>query len=417
MTVPGDVLRTSVQVCGSPPPPWPSADRGDHQCPCRKCVPFISTVLILVYVLTSALAALREVDVVVSVVDIVVDGERSGARVDALVDVDVDVGDRPVRFAVEVRQRAPYPNELPGLDPRRCALERIGWPMFVAPFVPVPVGSALTDAGWSWVDDHGNFDVRGPGLRLSQRRTTSAPRPARRLLPSGSGSWAIIRSVVASGEADEPGATALAQQAGVTQARASQVLGALARLELVHRTDSGRWRPDRPALLERFLREYPGPGGAERYWYSLDELEVPGDVLDGLALDKQILAFGTFRMMCSGVCRRRFRLCPPSPSWWGSDSHSRWMSSSCSTTPLSRVLNACRHSSCTTSCSNLPRCPSQTTSSSHPSASSTRVRTWSTVGYAGSVAGTVGAVAWAVDDRSITSQRTAWRSAAGSTAW
>lgn len=210
-------------------------------------------------------------EVSVIAAEVAVGAERSAVRADAL--VDVDAGGKLVRFAVEEKRRAPYPNELPGLEQRRHTLEQFGRPLLVAPFIPVPVGGSLTEAGWSWADDDGNYDVRGPGLRLSQRRTTSAPKPARRLLPTGSGSWAIIRSLIASGgdQAEEPTATALARRAGVTQARASQVLGALARLELVHRTDTGRWRPQRPALLDRLLHEYPGPGGSERYWYSLDE--------------------------------------------------------------------------------------------------------------------------------------------------
>jgi hypothetical protein len=41
-------------------------------------------------------------------------------------------------------------------------------------------------------------------------------------------------------------------------------------LKLVHRVEHGQWRPDRKALLDRFLAEYPGPGGSETYFYTLD---------------------------------------------------------------------------------------------------------------------------------------------------
>jgi hypothetical protein len=41
-------------------------------------------------------------------------------------------------------------------------------------------------------------------------------------------------------------------------------------LELVDRSGHGRWEPRREALLDRFLAEYPGPGGSEQYYYSLD---------------------------------------------------------------------------------------------------------------------------------------------------
>jgi hypothetical protein len=48
------------------------------------------------------------------------------------------------------------------------------------------------------------------------------------------------------------------------------VLHHLHELDLVERTGHGRWGPDREALLDRFLAEYPGPGGSEHYCYSLD---------------------------------------------------------------------------------------------------------------------------------------------------
>jgi hypothetical protein len=41
-------------------------------------------------------------------------------------------------------------------------------------------------------------------------------------------------------------------------------------LELVDVSGHGRWAPRREALLDRFLAEYPGPGGSEHYYYTLD---------------------------------------------------------------------------------------------------------------------------------------------------
>jgi len=52
--------------------------------------------------------------------------------------------------------------------------------------------------------------------------------------------------------------------------RASQVLRQLHDLKLVERSGHGRWMPHREALLDRFLAEYPGPGGSQQYCYSLD---------------------------------------------------------------------------------------------------------------------------------------------------
>src|SRR5262249_23010560 len=124
----------------------------------------------------------------------------------------------------------------------------------------------------SWADAQGNFDLRAPGLIARQRRAAMAPAPKQRSLPRGSGSYAMIRALVAfgDGEDEEPRATALAAQAGISQPRASQVLQQLHSLGLVDKPGQGRWEPRREALVDRFLAEYPGPGGSENYYYSLD---------------------------------------------------------------------------------------------------------------------------------------------------
>jgi hypothetical protein len=191
--------------------------------------------------------------------------------------LDILAGDRMARFAVESRKRAPYPSELDLLRHSRQVLAQHGEPLLVVPFVSEALGMALTRTGWSWADAAGDFDLRAPGLLLRQRRTMTAPMPRRKTLPRGSGSFAIIRALIRFGgdEEEEPGATALAAQAGVSQPRASQVLHQLNDLKLVERANHGRWRPRREALLDRFLAEYPGPQGSERYFYSLD---APTDV-------------------------------------------------------------------------------------------------------------------------------------------
>ncbi len=142
----------------------------------------------------------------------------------------------------------------------------------MVPFVSEPAGTALTARGWSWADEHGNFDLRAPGLVFRQRRAAKAPRLARKTLPRGSGSFAVIRALIrfSDDEEDHAGATALAAQAGISQPRASQVLGQLLAQNLVDKTAGGRWRPRREELLDRFLAEYPGPGGSVQYLYGLD---------------------------------------------------------------------------------------------------------------------------------------------------
>src|SRR5580704_10237229 len=184
----------------------------------------------------------------------------------------VKTGARSARFAVQAKSRAPYPHELERLKQSLHGLAAHGHPLIIAPFISEPLGSILTKEGWSWADTQGNFDLRAPGLLLRQRRASTPPAPKRKTMPRGSGSFAVIRALVglSGGEDEEPGATALASQAGVSQPRASQILHQLHELELVDRTGHGRWEPRREALLDRFLAEYPGPGGSEQYYYSLD---------------------------------------------------------------------------------------------------------------------------------------------------
>lgn len=222
--------------------------------------------------LMEALGWLREAGVET---DIRLEPNGRQRRTDALVEVHAD--DHKIRFVVEAKARSPYPNELDQLHRQLEALSVDGHPLLVAPFVSEPLGSALTKAGWSWADSQGNFDLRAPGLLLRQRRTTTPVKPAASSLPQGSGSLAIIRALIrfSEHEEEEPSVTALAAQAEVTQPRASQVMGRLHELGLVEKTDQRRWRPDRAALLDRFLAEYKGPGGSELLLYSLDP---PSDV-------------------------------------------------------------------------------------------------------------------------------------------
>jgi hypothetical protein len=79
----------------------------------------------------------------------------------------------------------------------------------------------------------------------------------------------VMRALLRFGDGEVAGATALANQARVSQPRASQVLRQLQGLHLVGRVKHGRWQPQREALLDRFLAEYPGPGGSEQFFYTL----------------------------------------------------------------------------------------------------------------------------------------------------
>lgn len=192
------------------------------------------------------------------------------ANVDAI--LEITIGDRSARFAAQAKRRAPYPHEVERLQQSWHALQPHGRPLLTAPFISESLGSLLTRDGWSWADAQGNFDLRAPGLVARQRRVAAAPARRQRSLPRGSGSYAVIRALVrfCGGEDAELRATAMAAQAGISQPRASQVLHQLRSLHLVDMSGHGRWEPRREALLDRFLAEYPGPGGAEHYYYTLD---------------------------------------------------------------------------------------------------------------------------------------------------
>jgi hypothetical protein len=216
--------------------------------------------------LMNVVSALLEAGVVVE--SVVRAKHAADTSIDAI--LDVRLGEMTARFAVEEKQRAPYPNELARLGALRQRLERVGSPTLVVPFVAESLARSLSSDGWSWADAAGNFDLRAEGLVLHKRKTTTPPRPKTKSLPQGAGGLGIVRALIrfTSLEPIQLGTTSLAAQAKVTQPRASQVLRRL--LELVTKAPHGRWEPDRGALLDRFLAEYRGPGGSEHYFYSLD---------------------------------------------------------------------------------------------------------------------------------------------------
>lgn len=200
--------------------------------------------------------------------------------------LDIAEGVQGARFVAEWRSRAPYPHEVERLQRTRQELASLGHPLLTAPFISESLGTTLIGTGWSWADDQGNFDLRAPGMVFRQRRSNLPPVAKRVTLPKGVGSLAIIRSLVRSGAGDPaPRITALAGMAGVSQPRASQVLRQLGDLGLAENTGHGRWEPRREQLADRFLAEYPGPGGSESYFYSLDppvETAVRAGDADGL---------------------------------------------------------------------------------------------------------------------------------------
>lgn len=194
---------------------------------------------------------------------------RPAGDFDALLRVDLD--GVPATFAVEVKSRPPYPNELNVFLAMHSQLRNAGLPLLFAPAISEGLGRLLVQNGWSWADSRGNFQLHAPGIRLKNRVSSKTPaHPSRRVLPHGAGALTIIRFLIR--EADEWavfGPSHLAKIAGVKQPRASQVLSSLASNALVERRPEG-WRADREALLDAFLNQYRGPGGSELPLYSLD---------------------------------------------------------------------------------------------------------------------------------------------------
>lgn len=182
--------------------------------------------------------------------------------------------EREWRFLVVRRDRPPYPGELGQL--KLPAATKDTGALLSTTFVSANLGEQLVRGGWSWVDDAGNCVLSAKGL-LVERRVGRPTRRQPRTLPAGSGSWSIIRRLIVT-----PGkitTSELAKGAGVSQPRASQVLGNLAAQGLVQRVGRA-WTVDRALLLDRFLAEYPGPGEAVECYYSLDP---PNDVAAALA--------------------------------------------------------------------------------------------------------------------------------------
>jgi len=177
-----------------------------------------------------------------------------------------------VELAVVERRHAPYQSDIPKLSQTAAAHAPHQRPMLVVPFVSPRLGDALVEAGWSWADEAGNFDIKAPGLRLRQRLVLHRPPARARALPSGAGSTAIIRWLLSEaplGEHLDP--SALMEVGHVSQPRISQLLRGLTSQELLVR-DGRKYRLEAlEPLVDAFLAAYEGPGGSTRFAYTLEE--------------------------------------------------------------------------------------------------------------------------------------------------
>lgn len=200
---------------------------------------------------------------------------------------DVNAQGNKARFAVLRRKRAPYPGEISELTSELEELSSEGEPLLSAPFITEPLGRSLSQAGWSWADDAGNWDLRAPGIFLQrrvadkQRRTT-----CKRRMPTGPGGLKIIRWLIVHSSRSPIGATELAETVGITRPGATQVLQALARLQLCTKVSRGQWLAKKEELLDAFLEQYRGPGGTDHHFYSL---RAPGESAKALAEEQENL--------------------------------------------------------------------------------------------------------------------------------
>lgn len=184
--------------------------------------------------------------------------------------------DAVAEFVVHVRERAPYPAEIPGMEAVRQTLTRhtSQWPsggpvhpLLVTRYVSASLGAKLTAAGWSWIDAVGNCDLRASGIRVHIRTSERPPvRPGK--LPLGPANLAIIRAVLGKSSTREWSTGDLAGFAGTSAVVVTQTMRKLEALGLCSHVSRGLWNVDSAALLDRFMSDYPGPLGTERYFYA-----------------------------------------------------------------------------------------------------------------------------------------------------
>ncbi len=208
-------------------------------------------------------------EVEVSAVD---EADSSSAGADGVLTLTVD--DWIYRFAYQSCARAPYPNELDGLSRLHGALAAAGLPLLIAPYISRALAKRLSRRGWSWADHAGNFDLRGPDLRLSHTGESRVV-PARSSMPRGSAASCLIRALISYPPPAEGWWTTarLAALSGLAASAVSQVLSRLLALELVEHPRHGRWRARAKPLLHTFQREHRGFRGSEQAWYVLDSLD------------------------------------------------------------------------------------------------------------------------------------------------
>ncbi|MBF0660087.1 MULTISPECIES: hypothetical protein [unclassified Rhodococcus (in: high G+C Gram-positive bacteria)] len=192
---------------------------------------------------------------------------RAGIRIasGSLHELDLTLPDGRTRSTiVRVRRRPPTPHTLTALRKTPIPARHL---LIVTPHATPHLRTLALD---------GEVDVIAPGENLIVLGGTrypvapeSAPRPASAGHPARGRKpwtrWAIERLLLLT---DQPmPQRELAATLDVTQQAVSL---ALQQCPHVHRTPAGWVADSREALLEDYLADYPGPGGATTYWYGAD---------------------------------------------------------------------------------------------------------------------------------------------------
>ena len=162
---------------------------------------------------------------------------------------------------------------------RSAPVEQRGTLLLVVPAASTAALDAARAAGISVlvISDDEPESVRGHVILSAETvavgvpaDTTTPTEPPLRPGPPAWGTSTVVRYLLTGAVASQ---AELATRAGISQGRVSQVLSPLVAAGLVRRTTTGgraRWAAaDWGALADRWMRDYPGPGGLTTCWYGL----------------------------------------------------------------------------------------------------------------------------------------------------
>lgn len=182
-----------------------------------------------------------------------------------------------VRMQVLARSHPLAPSDLREMADRF----RSGAPaLVVVPTATPAARDAAARLGWSLIaanprspqGPQGQVLLPGRSVSIGAARRDPDATPELRARP-GRVPWGTLTVLRRLAEGTEGTQAQLAELAGVTQARVSQVLKELITTGLVSRSQGQGPRYavlDWDGVLRRWLAHYPGPGGISTYWYGLD---------------------------------------------------------------------------------------------------------------------------------------------------